>query len=198
MLELGAFPSKESRQDPFSLRRVGSRSDSLPDTQPHLEAKDKTKMSSREARRCPRGAHAFAALHGKTRLGGGWQACLHTALFKQTPLPQTPVRWRTGQAAWQGLSPLPTLPIATLTTAAESWPHHAPCWGMQLLGWPSIAPTSGLYLLPAAWGHHLPAAGEAGRGSVQGPVPAGKTALLRELHLPGPAGPGAVRTGEGV
>lgn len=99
---------------------------------------------------------------------------------------------------WQGLSPLPALPTATLTAAAGSWPHHAPCWGLQLLGWPSIAPASGLCLLPAAWGYHLPAAGEAGRGRIQGPVPAGKATLLRELYLPGPAGPGAVCTGEGV
>jgi hypothetical protein len=137
----------------------------------------------------------LAALHGKTRLGGGWQACLHTTLFKQTPLPQTPVRWRTGQAVAGALTSSNSF-TATLTAAAESWPHHAPCWGLRLLGWPSIAPASGLYLLPTAWGHHLPAAGEAGRGSIQGPVPAGKATLLRELHLPRPAGPGAVCTGE--
>lgn len=50
-------------------------------------------------------------------------------------------------------------PTATLITAAGFWSHHALGWSLKLLGLLGAALVYGLYLLPAAWGHHLPAAG---------------------------------------
>lgn len=88
--------------------------------------------------------------------------------------------------------------IATLTAPAGSWLPHATCWALQLLGWPGTAPVYSLRLLPTAWSCRFPVAGETSRGSIQGPAPAGKVALPRELHVPGPAGPGEAHSGEGI
>lgn len=147
--------------------------------------------------------------------GGGRPVCTHSIALSAAKLSRTvqtvsPASRHLRRGGGQGRrqpghrslgaysSPVSHLsPIASPTALAGSWPQHAQCWALQLLGWPGAASAAGLCLLPAARCHHLPAAREAGGGSVQVPLSVGEAALPGELHLPGPVGPGAVCAGEG-
>lgn len=63
--------------------------------------------------------------------------------------------------------------------------QHAPPHPTQPADWLDSTAGTGVSLLPPPGSYGLPAAGEAVRDTLSGPVPAGEAQVPTELHVPG-------------